>query len=117
MPTFSGTDEEQVAGTVNAMTGAIAAGDGELACGLMTESGQAAMVRIGRQAAGDEVTGCEAAVPAAEAVGFDPGDFRVKVGDVAVAGDTASARCDLDGEFPLVRSDAGWRVDVPYCNH
>ncbi|MCB0876243.1 MAG: hypothetical protein R2718_00645 [Solirubrobacterales bacterium] len=117
VPTFAGTDEEQIAGTVNAMTGAIAAGDGELACGLMSEQGRAIMLDAGRQAGGEEVGDCESAVPAAEAMGFDPGDFRVEVGDVSVGGDAATVRCDIDGEFALVREDAGWRVDVPYCNH
>ncbi len=116
-PTFSGTDEEQIAGTVNAMTGAIAAGDGELACGLMTDAGQALMLEMGRQAGGDEVTGCEAAVPAVEAIGFDPGDFRVKPADVSAGAEGAEANCDLQGAFILTWTDAGWRVDVPYCSY
>lgn len=101
------------------MTAAIAAGDGPLACSLMTDKGRQAMLEAGRQAATgpDPVDTCETAVPAAEAAGFDPGDYRVKSGEVRVAGDTATVRCDLDGEFALVREDAGWRVDVPYCNH
>ncbi len=118
VPVFSGTDEEQIAGTVNTMTGAIAAGDGELACGLMTEQGQQRMVRIGRQAGGEEVTTCTAAVPAVEAAGFDPGDFRVTTRDVFLKDDNPSigqANCDLRGAFLVVRTDAGWRVDVPAC--
>ena len=117
--TFEGTDQDQVAATVNAMTAAIAAGEGALACELMTARAQRIMLAAGRQAAtGPEpVDDCAAAVPSAEAAGYDPGDFRIKVGDVRVSGDRAVARCDLDGEFALVRDDAGWRVDVPYCNH
>jgi hypothetical protein len=119
--TFTGSDEEQIAGTVNAMTAAIAAGDGATACALMTEEGQRVMLAAGRQAAtGPEpVDDCEAAVPAAEAAGFDPGDFRVTVGDVVVGsrGTAAEARCDLGGAFILERTDAGWRVATPFCNH
>jgi hypothetical protein len=119
--TFTGSDEEQVAGTVNAMTAAIAAGEGAMACALMTEKGQRVMLAAGRQAAtGPEpVDDCEAAVPAAEAAGFDPGDFRVTVGDVSVGrnGRQAEAECDLGGAFILNRTDAGWRAATPFCNH
>jgi hypothetical protein len=118
VPTFSGTDEEQIAGTVNAMTGAIAAGDGELACGLMTELGQQRMVRIGRQVGGEEVTTCTAAVPAVEATGFDPGDFRVTPNDVSLDEenlDQGQANCDLRGAFLVVRTEVGWRVSAPAC--
>jgi len=118
-PTFSGSDEEQVAATVNAMTAAIAAGDGEIACALMTERGQRRMLAAGRQAASgaEPVDGCEAAVPVVEAAGFDPGDFRITPGDVSVDRAYADAACDLGGSFILTRTDAGWRVDSPYCNH
>ena len=118
MPTFGGTDEEQIAGTVNAMTGAIAAADGEQACGLMSELGQERMVRIGRQVGGEGVTTCTAAVPAVEATGFDPGDFRVTPSDVFLDEenpDQASANCDLRGAFLVERTDAGWRVSAPAC--
>ena len=47
--TFDGTDEEQIAATVNTMTAAIAAGEGAVACELMTDRGQQAMIRFGRQ--------------------------------------------------------------------
>ena len=117
-PTFSGTDEEQIAGTVNAMTGAIAAGDGELACGLMSELGQQRMVRIGRQVGGEELTTCTAAVPAVEGTGFDPGDFRVTPNDVFLDEenpDQGQANCDLRGAFLVVRTEAGWRVSAPAC--
>jgi hypothetical protein len=100
------------------MTGAIAAGNGELACGLMSEQGQQRMVRIGRQVGGDAVTGCIDAVPAVEATGFDPGDFRVTTRDVFLDEenpDRGQANCDLRGAFLVVRTEAGWRVDVPAC--
>lgn len=119
-PTFTGSDEEQVAGTVNAMTAAIAAGDGAAACGLMTEGGQRIMLGVGRQAAGSGIGDCAAAVPAAESIGYDPGDFRVTVGDVSIPADSpnrAEAACDLGGAFLLERSDAGWRVGTPFCSH
>ena len=118
VPTFSGSDEDQVAGTVNAMTGAIAAGDGELACGLMTELGQQRMIRIGRQVGGEGVTTCIDAVPAVEATGFDPGDFRVTPKDVFLDEenpDQGQANCDLRGAFLVVRTEAGWRVSAPAC--
>ncbi len=115
-PDFSGSDQEQIAGTVNAMTAAIAGGDGEAACGLMTEHGQEAMLEMGRQAATGPVDDCVAAVPAAQAAGFDPGDFRITEGDVSVGAEDAEARCDLSGSFILTRTEEGWRVDVPYCN-
>jgi hypothetical protein len=115
--TFGGSDEEQIVATVNAMTAAIAAGEGAVACELMTEGGQDVMLRVGRQAGGQDVADCAAAVPAAESAGYDPGDFRITPGDVAIDGDAAEARCDLDGAFMLERTGEGWRVDVPYCNH
>jgi hypothetical protein len=115
--TFSGSDEEQIAATVNAMTAAIAAGEGAVACELMTKAGQDAMLRVGRQAGGPDVADCAAAVPAAESAGYDPGDFRITPGDVTIDGDAAEAKCDLDGAFMLERTDESWRVGVPYCNH
>jgi len=115
--TFGGSDEEQIAATVNAMTAAIAAGEGAVACELMTEAGQDVMLRVGRQAGGPDISDCAAAVPAAESAGYDPGDFRITPGDVAIDGDAAEAKCDLDGAFMLERTDEGWRVDVPHCNH
>src|SRR6185312_15207235 len=72
--TFGGSDEEQIVATVNAMTAAIAAGEGAVACELMTEGGQDVMLRVGRQAGGQDVADCAAAVPAAESAGYDPGD-------------------------------------------
>ena len=63
----------------------------------------------------DPVDTCEAAVPAAQAAGYDPGDLRVRVRDVKVSGDEATARCDLGGSFALVRTEAGWRVSAPAC--
>jgi len=120
MLTFSGSDEEQVAGTVNTMTAAIAAGDGELACGLMTDRGRQIMLRVGRQAGGPEIADCAAAVPVAEAAGYDPGDYRITVGDVSIPArsrDRAEATCDLDGAFQLDRTDVGWRVATPFCSH
>ncbi|MEZ5075341.1 MAG: hypothetical protein R2691_10980 [Solirubrobacterales bacterium] len=114
--TFGGSDEEQVAATVNAMTAAIAAGDGEIACALMTERGQRRMVRIGRQVSAGVDT-CAAAVPAVAGFGYDPGDFRVSVRDVSIGPgpDHAQANCELRGGFLLERSAAGWRVDAPAC--
>jgi hypothetical protein len=114
--TFSGSDEEQVAATVNAMTAAIAAGEGAVACELMTERGQRVMLRIGRQAGGQDVADCAAAVPAAESAGYDPGDFRIKPADVSAGAEGAEADCDLEGAFILERTDDGWRVDVPFCS-
>lgn len=119
-PEFTGSDEEQVAATVNAMTVAIAGGEGEIACGLMTEEGQQVMLKVGRQVGGADVADCAAAVPVAEALGYDPGDFSIKVADVSISGDSpdsAEATCDLDGAFLLDRTDAGWRVAVPFCSH
>jgi hypothetical protein len=116
--TFTGSDEEQVAATVNAMTAAIAAGEGTTACALMTERGQRQMVRFGRQAAGtDAIDTCAEAVPAAMDAGYDPGDFRVTVGDVSIepGPDEAQANCEFRGGFLLERTDAGWRVNFPYC--
>jgi hypothetical protein len=112
---FGGSDEEQIAATVNAMTAAIAAGDGATACGLMTEKGQRTMLRIGRQADG-LVSDCAAAVPAASAFGFDPGDFRVTTADVKIGprGSSAEAECDY-GALLLERTDEGWRVEAPWC--
>lgn len=117
VPMFTGSDEEQVAGTVNAMTAAIAAGDGETACALMTGHGQQVMLRIGRQAAGQDVGDCPAAVPAAGSAGYDPGDFRIRPADVSAGAEGAEADCDLEGAFILVRTDEGWRVDVPFCSN
>jgi hypothetical protein len=117
-PTFAGSDEEQVAGTVNAMTAAIAAGDGTTACALMTEKGQRAMVRFGGQVLGAEaVDSCEEAVPAAADAGYDPGDFRMTVRDVSFGpkADEAWANCEFRGGFQLLRTEAGWRVNIPYC--
>ncbi|HET6831222.1 MAG TPA: hypothetical protein VFH44_07715 [Solirubrobacterales bacterium] len=117
VPTFTGSDEEQIAGTVNAMTAAIAAGDGATACGLMTERGQRVMLQIGRQAGGEEVADCAAAVPAASSFGFDPGDYRVTAAEVAISGNppsSAEANCDY-GAFQLERTDEGWRVNAPWC--
>jgi len=115
-PTFSGSDEEQVAATVNAMTAAIAAGDGEIACALMTGRGQRRMLRFGRQVSAGVDT-CEAAVPAVAGSGYDPGDFRVTVRDVAIepGHDRAQANCEFRGGYLLVRTAAGWRVDAPAC--
>ena len=117
--TFDGTDEEQIAATVNTMTAAIAAGEGAVACELMTEKGRRIMLRVGRQAGGADVGDCAAAVPVAEAAGYDPGDFRITVGDVSIPADSpdhAEATCDLDGAFLLDRTEAGWRVAVPFCS-
>jgi hypothetical protein len=114
--TFSGSDEEQIAATVNAMTTAIAAGEGAVACELMTERGQEVMLRIGRQTGG-EVADCAAAVPAAAGVGFDPGDYRITPKDVSAGAEGAEARCDDGGAFLLERTEEGWRVNTPWCTH
>lgn len=90
-----------------------------VACGLMTDDGQARMARVGTQAGGDASTDCEAAVPLVAAAGYDPGDFRVTVDDVAIdpaSPDTAAASCDLGGAFPLERTGDGWRVGAPFCD-
>lgn len=115
--TFGGSDEEQIAATVNAMTTAIAAGDGETACALMSDAGQRIMLRIGRQAGGTDVADCAAAVPAAASFGFDPGDYRIAPADVSAGAEGAEAGCDDYGAFILSRTDGGWRVDTPWCAH
>jgi hypothetical protein len=99
------------------MTAAIAAGDGATACALMTVRGQRTMLRIGRQAGGEEVADCAAAVPAASALGFDPGDYRIAAAEVAISGSTdmsAEAKCAY-GAFLLEHTDEGWRVNAPWC--
>jgi hypothetical protein len=82
----------------------------------MTERGQSTMLRIGRQAGGDDVVDCAAAVPAASAFGFDPGDFRITTRDVSIdaGGSSAEAGCNY-GAFLLERTEEGWRVDAPWC--
>jgi hypothetical protein len=116
--TFTGSDQEQVAATVNAMTAAIAAGEGATACALMTEKGQRVMLRIGRQTGG-EVADCAAAVPAAAGLGFDPGDYRITAAQVELSGNppsSAEAKCDY-GAFLLAHTEEGWRVNTPWCAH
>lgn len=118
-PAFTGSDEEQVAATVNAMTEAIAAGDGDGACELMTERGQRALVRAVGTVPG--VTGteiCADAVPILAENGYDPGDFRMLPGDVSPDPDNRDhmwAQCDLRGAFLALGTDDGWRVDIPFC--
>ena len=117
--TFDGTDEEQIAATVNTMTAAIAAGEGAVACGLMTDRGQRAFIRIGGQVPGSEgVDSCQAAAPALAGSGYDPGDYRITLRDVSIDSenpDRAQANCDLRGAFLLLRTADGWRVSAPFC--
>ncbi len=118
--TFDGTDEEQIAATVNTMTAAIAAGEGAVACELMTERGQQAMLRVGAPGPGQRGRRRAAppAVPAPSRLGYDPGDFRITLGDVSIdpATPTVPRRtATSDGAFLLMRTDDGWRVDMPFC--
>jgi hypothetical protein len=116
--TFDGTDEEQIAATVNTMTAAIAAGEGAVACELMTDRGQQAMIRFGRQVFDTEgVDSCEQAVPVVADAGYDPGDFRVTVRDVSIepGTDRAQVNCEFRGGFLLLHTSDGWRVNIPYC--
>ena len=100
------------------MTAAIAAGEGAVACELMTERGREVMLRFGRQAGGDEIEDCAAAVPAAASLGFDPGDYRIAPSDVSVDADGAGAEAKCDyGAFILERTEDGWRIDMPWCVH
>jgi hypothetical protein len=118
-PEFTGSDEEQIAATVNAMTAAIADGEGEIACGLMTDRGQQAFIRIGGQVPGSEgIDSCEAVAPALAGYGYDPGDYRITSGDASIDPedpDRAQANCDLRGAFLLLRTADGWRVSIPFC--
>ena len=119
-PTFTGSDEEQVAATVNAMTAAIArGGGGELACGLMTEEGQRDHAQDGppgRRGGDRRLRRCGSDLPSP--IGFDPGDFRITAGERDRPRRQTAPRPTAisSGAFLLARTDDGWRVDVPFCS-
>lgn len=116
LPTFGGTDEEQIAATVNAMFAAIEAGDGETACGLMSERGQRIWVKIVRR--NPEIGGSgETCVETVESITADPAQRGVRVDaksvEVAPGGDTAQVTNRYGGTLTATFVDDRWLVEVP----
>ena len=117
-PEFTGTDEEQVAATVNALLDAFEVEDEEAMCALMSERGQQLMMlTAGELPQTAEVVSCEAAMAVLLDEGFDPKASEVGTGDVDISPETpnrAEANCDY-GAFILERPKGPWRVVTPYC--
>ena len=116
VPEFSGSDEQQVAKTVNAMFDAIAANDGATACGLMTDRGQRIWVKIitRNPESGGSGDTCEEAADTVDWNGLAEYE-DVRAGDVSieVAGERATVTNDFGGMLTAESVDGTWLVDVP----
>ena len=121
-PTFTGSDEHQVAATVRTVTEAMEEGDGDLACSLISERGQEVLVRIFRDEMPEADAGsCEEAVETIGEDDLDIGDPQSGIENVTLyrgggeTRDTAQVNCRTRGAFILRRTDDGWRAGAPYC--
>lgn len=119
-PTFTGSDEQQVAATVRTVTDAMADGDGDLACSLISDPGRDALVKVFREGMPEAGVGsCEEGVEAIGEKGYDTGGVLRTARDVEVyyedTPDTAQMPCRPRGAFILQRTDEGWRVGAPFC--
>jgi hypothetical protein len=117
-PVTTGSDEEQIAQTVNAMFAAWNDGDGELTCSYLTDRGRELMVKIASQLHGlDEeidAASCEEAVEQTaaaidEEIGQRASPSRVRV----EANGTAAVISRFRGELSLREVDGEWLIEVP----
>jgi predicted lipid-binding transport protein (Tim44 family) len=128
------TEAEQVANVANGLNDAVAAGDGELACSLVTDEVMAAMPAIlaGKDSfdpnrSPDTIRAdCEEAVEGAASSAGGEGGFRFKPRDISFStsqvadspppGDRAYAACEFRGAYYLDRSGDSWKVSLYGCN-
>ena len=114
----AGDEPEQVLEVLEQARTALAAGDGEAACGLLTEGGRERAVNF------DEHATCEETVRAARQ--SDPSSVedaeKARFAKPVIDGDRASVDLDVEPyvtiNVVLVRTPEGWRIDdseaVPY---
>lgn len=115
-PEFEGSDEEQVAATVRVVVDAMAAGDGEAACPLLSDQGQEILIRVTSRAGDAEVDSCEEAVAAVGETEFSPGIVDPAPENVILHEDgSAELDCRHRGAFLLNHTEDGWRIGAPYC--
>lgn len=113
-----GDDEQTVRDAIDELYDALAAGDGERACGFMTEEAQADTVEDAQELGADRDTTCAEAV-AGLGKAFGDALKRRRIESVRVQGDTASARVAFTteglgpAELELVRAGDGWKVSDP----
>ncbi len=115
-PEFEGSDEEQVAATVRVVADAMAAGDGEAACPLLSDQGQEILIRVTSRAGDAEIDSCEDAVAAVGETEFstdtvDPAPENVTLYENG----SAELYCRHRGAWLLNHTEDGWRVGAPYC--
>jgi hypothetical protein len=113
-----GGQEEQVRAAVHGYLTAVAEGDGDAACELLSAASRATVERLAEQV---DAEGCveafENAVAQAE---VDPDAARevldgLEIADVDIDGDRATVSIRRDGaeeSGALVREDGAWRVDI-----
>jgi len=116
--TGGGGQEEQVRGAVQGYLTAVAEGDGDAACDLLSAASRATVEQLAEQV---DAEGCveafENAVAQAE---VDPEAARealndLEIADVEIDGDRATVSIRRDGaeeSGALVREDGAWRVDI-----
>jgi hypothetical protein len=117
-PEVTGTPEEQIAKTVNAMFAAWNAGDGELTCSYLTDRGSELLVRIAPQLHGlkqkIQVDNCEEAIEKSAAAIEGTIGERASAQQVQINPDrTASVSSRVRGALTLREVDGEWLVEVP----
>jgi hypothetical protein len=117
-PAITGSDEERIAQTVNALFAAWNNGEGELTCSYLTARGRELMVKIASQLHGlDEeihAESCEEAVEQTAAATDEEIGQRASPSRVRVEADgTAAVISRFRGELSLREVDSEWLIEVP----
>jgi ketosteroid isomerase-like protein len=109
-----GDDESQVRDVVTSYAGAVADGDGDKACGYLSDS---ALAQIEKAAEGLKVDGCAGVLEKATEGASDDDIDKVKnmeVTSVKITGDRATAETEVEGEdnspAMLVKEDGEWKI-------
>jgi ketosteroid isomerase-like protein len=114
------SDEKKVRDVVRHYLTAIAKGDGERACDVMSDREQRDFVTFARVYTSFGGGGCRAAVAHVGRSANSDAVERVQraaIHDVSIQGDRATARTDDGPErFVLSRSDGAWRVESAVAN-
>jgi len=120
--TAGGGEEEQVRGAVKGYLTAVAEGDGDAACDLLSAASRETVERLAEQV---DAEGCvdafENAIAQAE---VDVEEARasleeLEIADVEIDGDRATVSIRREGaeeSGALVREDGAWRVDIDGAN-
>jgi len=118
-PEFTGSPEEQIAKTVNAMFAAWNAGDGELTCSYLTEDGRNWVLKYVPQFPflEEEIDpdSCEDAVEMSRAATEGTYGQHAAAQRVQINPDgTASVHSRFRGAVTLREVDGEWLIEVPY---